>query len=80
MGWWETGSGGIIGDGPANILDEFDEGCWTEPSQIPPEVRTRIVACYREDFDREPTEQELRELLAFCGPATGGGSKSHEDG
>ena len=24
MGWWRTGSGGIIGDGPANIIDEFD--------------------------------------------------------
>ena len=37
-----------------------------EPSQIPPDVRARIAACYREDFGREPTEQELKELLDFC--------------
>lgn len=68
MGWWRTASGGIIGDGPANIIDEFDERCWPEPSSIPHDVQARIVVCYREDFDREPTEQELRELLEFCGP------------
>ena len=65
MGWWQTASGGVIGDGPANIIDELDEG-WTDAEQIPPDVRARIVACYREDFGREPTEKELRELLEFC--------------
>ena len=73
MGWWRTPSGGIIGDGPANILDEFEEGWWTEPGQIPSNVRARIDACYREDFGRGPTEQELQELLEFCGPATSDG-------
>jgi len=68
MGWWRTGSGGVIGDGPANIVDEFDDRCWLETTNIPTDVRARINACYREDFDREPTEQELRDLLEFCGP------------
>lgn len=68
MGWWRTGSGGVIGDGPANVIEEFDERCWLETSNIPRDVRARINACYREDFDREPTEQELRDLLEFCGP------------
>ncbi|QOJ03659.1 MAG: hypothetical protein HRU71_09240 [Planctomycetia bacterium] len=68
MGWWRTGSGGVIGDSPADIIDEFDERCWPETSNIPPDVRARIVACYQEDCGREPTEQELRELLEFCGP------------
>jgi hypothetical protein len=68
MGWWRTGSGGIIGDGPANIIDEFDDRFWPEPSNIPPDVRARIIACYREDFHRDPTRQELRELLEVCGP------------
>lgn len=68
MGWWRTGSGGVIGDGPANVIEEFDERCWLETSNIPRDVRARISACYREDFDREPTEQELRDLLEFCGP------------
>lgn len=77
MGWWRTRSGGIIGDGPANIIDEVGE-CWADPAEIPAEVRARIVAYYREDFDREPTEQELRELLLFCGPASGKGSCSNE--
>ena len=67
MGWWRTASGGVIGDGPANIIDEFEDRSWPEPARIPPKVLARIAACYREDFDREPTEQELRELLEFCG-------------
>ncbi len=68
MGWWRTRSGSVIGDSPADIIEEFDERCWPERTNIPPDVRARIVACYREDFGREPTEQELRELLEFCGP------------
>ncbi|MCG3126040.1 MAG: hypothetical protein CHACPFDD_00868 [Phycisphaerae bacterium] len=78
MGWWRTRSGGVIGDGPANIIDEFDEVAWKQPSEIPPNVRARIVACYREDFDREPTEQELRELLDFCDDVGPDGSCSNE--
>ncbi|MGE0761426.1 MAG: hypothetical protein AB7O38_30715 [Pirellulaceae bacterium] len=77
MGWWRTSSGGIIGDGPANVIDEVGE-CWTDPNEIPASVRVRIAACYREDFDREPTEQELRELLLFCSSASGDGSGSNE--
>ena len=57
MGWWRTVSGGVIGDGPANIIDEVED-VWTEPAKISPDVRARIIACYREDFGREPTEQE----------------------
>ena len=72
MGWWQTASGGVIGDGPANIIDGLDEG-WTEPSQIPAAVRAAIAACYREDLGREPTEQELEELLMFCRSADGEG-------
>ncbi len=72
MGWWQTASGGVIGDGPANIVERFDEG-WTEPSQIPAAARAEIAACYREDLGREPTEQELEELLIFCRSANGGG-------
>jgi len=65
MGWWETASGGIIGDGPANVIDEAG-ACWDTPAEIPAAVRKAIVACYREDWGREPTEQELCELLEFC--------------
>ena len=72
MGWWQTTSGGVIGDGPANIVEGFDEGR-SEPSQIPSAVRAKIAACYREDLGREPTEQELEELLIFCGSASGEG-------
>ena len=66
MGWWQTVSGGVIGDAPANIIEEFDEG-WTEPSEISAAVRAEISACYKEDLGRGPTEQELEELLIFCG-------------
>jgi hypothetical protein len=72
MGWWQTDSGGIIGDGPADLIDEAG-GRWADPAQIPPRVRAEIAACYRKDWDREPTQQELRDLLAFCGLAAGRG-------
>ncbi len=65
MGWWHTASGGVIGDGPADIIDGLDEG-WTDPHEIPADARARIVACYREELGRAPTEQELWELLEFC--------------
>jgi hypothetical protein len=78
MGWWQTASGGVIGDGPANIIDEFDEARWRKPAQIPAKVLARIVACYREDFDREPTEQELQDLLDFCDSVGQDGSCSDE--
>ena len=31
MGWWRTGSGSVIGDSPADIIEAFDERCWPEP-------------------------------------------------
>lgn len=68
MGWWQTASGGVIGDGPANIIEQFDEG-WVEPCQIPAAVRAEIAACYRDGLGRGPTEQELEELLIFCSAA-----------
>lgn len=71
VGWWRTGSGGVLGDGPADIVEEFDDRCWREPRDIPPDVRARIAACYQEDLHREPTERELRDLLEFCGSGLG---------
>jgi hypothetical protein len=68
MGWWETANGDVIGDGPADIIDEHN-GRWTEPNQLPAAVRAEIDACYREAFGRGPTERELQELLIFCSPA-----------
>ena len=65
MGWWRTTSGSVIGDPPANIIEQIG-GTYAEPDQIPDETRAQIERCYLEDFDRHPTEQELRDLLAFC--------------
>lgn len=72
MGWWRTDSGGIIGDGPADIIDQAGEA-WTDPDQIPPQLRAEIAACYRSEWAREPTQQELRDLLQFCRPTPGKG-------
>lgn len=70
MGWWRTSSGSVIGDSPADIIEEFDEQ-YSQAVSIPPDVRARITACYREDLSREPTELEFRELLEFCGRVRG---------
>jgi hypothetical protein len=64
MGWWETRSGAVIGDPPANLLDELG-ATWERPNEIPPDIRARIEALYVEDLGRKPTEDELAALLSF---------------
>lgn len=64
MGWWKT-DGGVIGDPPADYLDALDR-TWDSPSEIPGEVRERLVALYIEGLGREPTEEDLAALLAYC--------------
>ncbi len=68
MGWWKTVGGAVIGDGPANVLDEYAErgAVWAEPAVIPTEVRKQIEALYLEDLGRLPTDEELEALLSFC--------------
>ena len=68
MGWWKTVNGDVIGDAPANYVDELVERgiAYTEPSELPVEVRKRIVSLYVEELGREPSESEIRTLLAFC--------------
>lgn len=65
MGWWRTGSDGVIGDEPADIIDESG-GAWSKPAEMPDDVRERIVRCYQRVWGREPTEEEVRDLVAFC--------------
>ena len=65
MGWWRTGDGGVIGDEPADIIDESG-GAWSKPTEMPDEVRERIIRCYQRVWGREPTEEEVRDLVAFC--------------
>ena len=68
MGWWKTASGAVIGDGPANVLDEYaGRGVvWPDAAAIPENVRQEIEAMYVEDFGRSPTNEELEVLLLFC--------------
>lgn len=65
MGWWRTGSGGVIGDSPADVLDGLSQPC-NSVQEIPVIAMQEIKNCYMEDWDRFPTEQELRELVEFC--------------
>lgn len=65
MGWWRLQDGGVIGDGPANILDGLD-GRFEKMSDIPSKAMREIRACYLKDLGREPTEAELEALVAFC--------------
>lgn len=71
MGWWRTGSGGVIGDAPANILDEAEGGC-SGPDDVPGEILNRIRREYQEAFSRDPTRQELAQLIEFCFGTKGG--------
>ena len=71
MGWWRTGSGGVIGDAPANILEEA-EGGFSSPDDVPDKMLNRIRREYQEAFSRDPTRQELVELIEFCFGLKGG--------
>ena len=53
MGWWKTPNG-MIGDGPADIMDK----AWHE-----------IEKEYRRDASRPPTQREIADLVEFttCG-------------
>jgi len=68
MGWWQTVSGAVIGDPAADYVDELiaQGKAYVEPSELPPDVRKRLTETYVEGLGREPTEEELRAVLAFC--------------
>jgi hypothetical protein len=68
VGWWQTVSGAVIGDPAADYVDELiaKGQAYVEPSELPPEVRKRLTETYVEGLGREPTEEELRAVLAFC--------------
>lgn len=68
MGWWETVGGSIFGDEPADILDDCKERGehYKTLEELPKRIRQRIVKCYLNDLGREPTEQELRDLIEWC--------------
>lgn len=68
MGWWRTSSGGVIGDAPANYIEELATRgqVFVEPCDFPANVRKELGVLYQEGLGREPTETELSELLSFC--------------
>ena len=68
MGWWQTVGGAVIGDPAADYVDDLiAQGmAYTEPSELPPEVRKRLAAIYVEGLGREPTDDEVRAVLRFC--------------
>lgn len=68
MGWWDGKKpGSVIGDGPADVMDEA--------------VR-RVVLIYREEQERLPTLDELTETVEFVGQkyAEGGDVSVTPDG
>jgi len=68
MGWWQTVSGAVIGDPAADYVDDLivQGKAYVEPSEPPPDVRESLTAIYVEGLGREPTEDDLRAVLAFC--------------
>ncbi len=71
MGWWRTRSGSVIGDAPADILEEALESLQT-PEEIPPAVMEQIRLAYQEGLSRDPTTEELTDLVGFCFGSRGG--------
>jgi len=68
MGWWQTVSGAVIGDPAADYVDDLiAQGmAYVDPSELPPSVRKRLTSIYVEGLGREPTDEDLRAVLAFC--------------
>ena len=68
MGWWETVSGRVIGDAPADYIESLAAmgQVFVGPSEFPGHVRERLETFYQEGLGRKPTDEELLELLAFC--------------
>lgn len=68
LGWWKTVSGAVIGDPPANYVDELVSMglVYVEPAELPATVRADLEALYVEGIGRAPTEEELKVVLAFC--------------
>ena len=71
MGWWRTRSGGVIGDAPAGILTDALDTLHT-PEEISPEVTEQIRLAYQNALSRDPTTEELSELVRFCFGSRGG--------
>ena len=68
MGWWQTVSGAVIGDPAADYVDDLiaKGQAYVEPSELPAEIRGQLAAIYVEGLGREPTDEDLRAVLAFC--------------
>lgn len=68
MGWWKTVGGAVIGDPPANYVDELlSMGLvYVEPAELPTNIRADLEALYVDGIGRVPTEEELKAVLAFC--------------
>lgn len=68
VGWWETVGGRIIGDAPAEYIEELAHigQIFVDPSEFPWHVRERLEAFYLGGLGRKPTNEELMELLGFC--------------
>ena len=58
----------MIGDPAADYVDDLiaQGKAYVEPSELPPDVRKHLAAIYVEGLGREPTDEDLRAVLAFC--------------
>ena len=66
MGWWETDRGDVLGDGPLDILGNFDAvKVWQTRSDIPSEAIDAIEEEYQKEVGRAPMESDIDALLAF---------------
>lgn len=75
MGWWVIrGDNGVIGDGPADYLEELMElGLrWDDSSKLPAEIRERLSGFWLQEFGRPASTVELQALLRFCRGEGGG--------
>jgi hypothetical protein len=72
-GWWEV-DGGVCGDAPADIVDDYlDEHVNTTRTELieilqdhATKLGKQVSECWQEAWGRNPTSGEIDALVDFC--------------
>ena len=70
MGWWMCNNNGVIGDAPADYLEEVIEQRslsepWRKASEIPADVRRHLDRIHVDGLGRRANDADIDALLSF---------------